>query len=68
MDENEIIDFINQKYSEWNNPVKSLVGSLVKRQIGTLQIDDWPISLRSCTIEQLITTLKKANLQGRLKF
>ena len=68
MNENEIIDFINRKYSEWNSSVKFLVGPLAKNKIQTLQIDDWPISLRSCTIEQLIMTLKKAILQGRLKF
>ena len=68
MNENEIIDFINRKYREWNSSLKFLVGPIAKQKIETLQIDDWSASLRSCTLEQLIMTLKKATLQGRLKF
>lgn len=32
MDENEIIDFINRKYSEWNSPAKFLVGMIAKKK------------------------------------
>jgi len=38
------------------------------KKIETFQIDDWPASLKNCTIEQLTALLKEAHRQGRLNF
>jgi len=62
---NEIIDFINAKYNKQNAIVK-IVGGMIRNKIETFQLDDWPVSLRSCPIEQLVLIVKDALRQGRL--
>ena len=64
---NEILDFINLKYNEQNTIVKTVVG-MASNKIETFQLDDWPASLRSCTIEELIMILKVAHQQRKLNF
>ena len=70
MDENEvneIISFLNQKFNERNPIVKEIVKTQTGK-IETFQLEDLPISLRHCTIEELITTLRDARRQGKLNF
>jgi hypothetical protein len=65
---NEIIDFINRKYTEEiPRPVKFVVRRKTKK-IQTLQLEDFPESFRKCTIEQLILILKDAQKNDKLKF
>jgi len=64
---NEILDFINQGYNEQNSIVKTVV-KIAANKIETFQLDDWPASLRNCTIEDLTMILKEAHEQRRLNF
>ena len=64
---NEILDFINQGYNEQNALAKTVV-KIAANKIETFQLDDWPASLRNCTIEELIMILKEAHVKRRLNF
>ena len=68
MTEKEIIDFINSKFEK---EVPRIVKPVVKRKakkIESLRLEDFPESFRKCTIEELITILKRAKKEGKLKF
>ena len=62
---NEIIDFINAEYNKQSTLVKILV-PMIKGKIETFQLDDWPASLRRCSLEELVLIVKDALRQGRL--
>jgi len=64
---NEIIDFINAKSNKQDILVK-IAGPMIRNKIETLQLDDWPVSLRNCPIEQLVLIVQDALRQGKLNF
>ena len=65
---NEIIDYINKKYNENVPSLAKVVVRKKAKKIETFQIEDLPISLRNCTVEELILIIQGALRQGRLKF
>lgn len=68
MTEQEIIDFINSKYEK---EIPRMLKPVIKRKakkIESIRIEDFPESFRQCTIEELITILKRAHKDGQLKF
>ncbi|MBL4596732.1 MAG: hypothetical protein JKX99_09170 [Robiginitomaculum sp.] len=67
VDVDEIINHINQKFNE---NVPSLVKMVVRKKIGKLQsfnIELMPNSLRTCTVEDLISVVKYGLESGKLK-
>ncbi|MGY5149279.1 MAG: hypothetical protein ACW9W3_04375 [Candidatus Nitrosopumilus sp. bin_68KS] len=64
----EIIDFINTMYHEQvPGPIKFVVKRKAKK-IEKLNLDDFPESFRSCTIEDLILILKESHEKKLLNF
>ena len=64
----EIIDFINTMYHEQvPGPVKFVIKRKAKK-IEKLNLDDFPESFRTCTIEELIVILKEAHDKKLLNF
>ena len=61
---NEIIDFINAKSKQ--SVLVKIVSPMIRNKIETLQLGDWPVSLRNCPIEQLVLIVKDALRQGKL--
>ena len=64
----EIIDFINSMYHEQiPGPVKFIVKRKVKK-IEKFNLDDFPESFRTCTVEELVLILKDAHEKKLLRF
>ena len=64
---NEIIRYVNQKYSDnVPRPVRFLVRKKAK-MIEKFDISEMPSSLRCCTIEEYIEIIKNALKEGTLK-
>lgn len=67
-DIDEIIDYVNKKYTEnVPRPVRFVVRKKSK-MIEDFDVGEMPTSLRNCTIEQYIEIIKDALRQGTLKF
>ena len=63
----EILDHINTKFDE---NVPRLVKMLVRKKMSVLQsfeVDSLPTSLRTCTVEELISIVKHGLDTGKLK-
>ncbi|AFS80272.1 hypothetical protein NKOR_01830 [Candidatus Nitrosopumilus koreensis AR1] len=67
-DVQEIVDFVNFRYAdEVPGPVKFVVKRKAKK-IEKLDPNDFPESLRKCTIEEFIMILKDAYSKKQLQF
>jgi len=63
----EVLDHINTKFDE---NVPRLVKMMVRKKMGSLQsfeADSLPVSLRICTVEELIFIVKHGLDTGKLK-
>lgn len=70
MDQKEIDEILNHLDSKIENDVPGIVKMLVRKKIHklhSLEIDSLPISLRECTVEELIVIVKKGLESGKLK-
>jgi len=64
----EIIDWINKRYDEEvPSPVKFVVKRKAKR-IETLNIEEFPDSVRKCTFEEFLAILQDAYKNKKLNF
>ncbi|MGD2107494.1 MAG: hypothetical protein PVH93_07795 [Nitrosopumilaceae archaeon] len=64
---NEIISYVNKKYSEnVPRPVRFVVRKKAK-MIEKFDPSEMPKSLRKCTVEEYILIVKKALTEGSLK-
>ena len=64
----EIIAWINKRYDEEvPGPVKFVVRRKAKR-IETLNIEEFPDSVRKCTFEEFLAILQEAYKKKKLKF
>jgi len=64
----EILQYVNKKYAE-NVPraVRFVVRKKMK-MIEQFSIDEMPLALRNCTVENYVTIIKNALRSGNLKF
>ncbi len=63
----EIINYINEKYNERvPRPLRTLVKRKIKK-IETIQLDELPLSLRKCTVEELVIIVQEGMKQGKVK-
>ena len=64
----EIINWVNKRYDEEvPGPVKFVVRRKAKK-IETLDIEEFPDSVRKCTFEEFLSILKTAYKNNELKF
>lgn len=64
----EIINFINEKYDEEvPRPVKFVLRRRANK-IESLNLDDFPDSVLNCTVGEFIMILKDAYKRGKLEF
>ena len=65
---NEIIQYVNQKYSEnVPRPIRFIVRKKSK-MIENFDVAEMPESLRSCTVENYIQIIKDGLKNGTVKF
>ena len=64
----EIVQYVNKKYTE-NVPraVRFVVRKKIK-MIEQFNVEEMPIALRNCSVENYITIIKSALHSGNLKF
>lgn len=70
MQQNEIDEIINHLGQKIENDVPGIVKILVRKKLHKLQsfeIDSLPISLRECTVEDLLLIVKDSLESGKLK-
>lgn len=64
----EIIQYINTKYSENVPSLAKVVIRKKAKKIETINVKDLPDSVRNCTLEELIVLVQDALKQGKIKF
>ncbi len=64
----EIIEFINERFNDQiPRPVKFVIRRKIKK-IETLNIEEFPDSVKKCTIEEFLIIMKNAQKDKKLQF
>lgn len=64
---NEIINYINSKYHEKvHSTIRTLIRGKIKK-IETLPLNELPLSLRKCTVEELLLIVQEGLRGGIVK-